>query len=444
MTTKLRGPKGLPFVGNLFDAQGEGRMDFFINCQREYGDVVPMRFLGRDAYLMSDPELIHQVLVKQASKFHKTTMLKRTLRPTLGEGLLTSEDEFHKRQRKLTQPAFHMQRIANYAETMVTYTQRTLAKWEANPQIEIHHEMMELTMQIVAKTLFDADIADEADEIGDAISLGIETAAERIGKVIWLPEWLPTQKNREIKESRQLLEDTIYGMIQDRRESGEDKGDLLSMLLLSEDEDGNRMTDKQVRDEAMTLFIAGHETTANALTFTFYLLAQHPDVEAKLLDEIRTVLEGGAPTMDDLAQLTYTHQVIKEAMRLYPPAWITAREAIDSVQIGEHSLDVGNLVFISPYIMHRHPQHWDEPDSFKPERFTPEMEKSLPKLAYMPFGGGPRVCIGNHFAMMEAVLVVATILSQVCLKLEDDTPLELDPLITLRPKFGIGMRAVQH
>ena len=437
--SKPPGPKGVFLLGNIRQFQGTDRLEFLQSCQRQYGDVVHFRLLNRDVYQFNHPDHIHQILVKDAALFHKSPMFKRVTQDIIGNGLLTSDGDFHRRQRRLMQPAFHPRRIATYADVMVDYTGRMLDDWQNGAVYDLHEAMMKLTMQIVAKTLFDADVSKEADAIGQAITIGVETAGERITRAFQLPDWLPTAGNRQRRRSAQLLEETIMGMIDERRASGEDKGDLLSMLLLAQDEDdGRMMTDQQVRDEATTLFIAGHETTANALSWILYLLAQHPEVEAKLLDELETLLAGRPPTVDDLHRLRYTEMIVKESMRLYPPAWIISRFATEDVEVGDYTLKAGSIVLISQYVMHRHPDHWAEPECFIPERF--EDESRIHKYVYFPFGGGPRICIGNHFALMEATLVLATLMQRIQFALEPGQQIKPLPLITLRPSPAILMR----
>jgi cytochrome P450 len=438
-TTYPPGPKGAFLTGNLRDFQNR-RLEFLMDCHRQYGDVVLFRIGPRRGYLLSHPDYIHEVLVKQPEKFHKSPMLKQTTKKALGEGLLTSDGDAHKRQRKLVQPAFHHKRIEAYADVMVDYTLHMLAMWETGDVLDISHEMMELTMKIVAKTLFDADVS-ETERIGAAITIGIETVGRRITQPLYLPDWIPTRANRQRLQAAHVLETTIMNIIETRRKSGEDKGDLLSMLLLAVDEDdGGTMTNKQVRDEVMTLFIAGHETTANALSWTLFLLAQHPEVAAKLVEELDVVLGERAPTMRDLPLLRYNEMVVRESMRLYPPAWITTRVAIENIAIGGYEISKGSLVFMSPYVMHHDSRYFENPDLFQPERFEQGWEERIPKYTYFPFGGGPRICIGNSFAMMEAQLVLATVMQSFHMSLLEGQTIVPQPLITLRPLGGIKMQ----
>jgi cytochrome P450 len=431
------GPKGLPIIGNLREFSGDDRLENLKDWKATYGDTVRLKLLNRTAYLLTSPDDVYKVLVKESKKIHKSPVFKRGLTRVLGEGLLLSEDDFHKRQRRLTQPAFHMQRIANYADTIVDHGERLVNSWENDQEVDLHDEMMTVTMEIIAKVLFDADVSQDASHIGDAVTVGIDAVMNKITKVINVPEWIPTPANRRATNAFDLLDDTINDIIADRRKTMEDKGDLLSMLLLSVDEDGETMTDKQVRDEAMTLFLAGHETTSNTLTWTFYLLSQHPDILQKLQDEVDTVLGKRRASLDDLKQLTYTEMVIKESMRLYPPAWITTRIVIEPIEFDTFTAEEGDLLMMSAYLTHNDPARWDNPETFDPLRFTPEAEKTRHKFAYFPFGGGPRVCIGNHFAMMEAQLLLATILQHYTADLAPNADVIPEPLITLRAKHGV-------
>ena len=438
------GPAGYPLVGNLPQIQSN-RLKLLVDNRDRFGDMVYMRMANRDLYQLNHPEYIQYVLVKGAEKFHKSPMLKRITGPLLGQGLLTSEDDFHRQQRKLVQPAFHHHRISSYADVMVNLTVQMLDSWQSGMEPDAHEAMMNLTMAIVARTLFDTDVTSDATAIGEAISFAIADASQNMTRPLQLPGWLPTPRNRQRSQTQTLLKSAIMNIIDERRRSGEDRGDLLSMLLLAQDEDsGAQLSDQQVHDEAMTLFIAGHETTANALSWALYLLSLHPQVEAKLLDELQAVLGGRVPTMADLRQLTYTDMVIKETMRLYPPAWMITRIAKEDVEIGGYAVVAGSIVLVSQYVMHHHPYYWERPEEFQPERFAEEWDQSIPKFAYFPFGGGPRVCIGNSFAMMEATLVLATIMQRYHLSLAPGQTIEMEPLITLRPKGKMRMIASER
>jgi cytochrome P450 len=434
------GPKGSLLTGSINDFARD-RLGFVMRLRKEYGDIAHFKLAMRHAFMLNHPDYIHTVLVEHPDKFHKSPMLKRTTQDLIGYGSLVIEGEYWKQRRRLIQPAFHHKRIAVYGDVMVAHTQQMLQRWQVGETRDMAQEMMRLTLGIASKTLFDADVSDQADEIGKAITVGLHTTMARIQRpLLNFFDWLPTRANRERLHAGAVLDKAVMGIINERRATGEDKGDLLSMLLLSKDEDGSGMTDREIRDEAMTLFIAGHETTANALTWTFYLLAQHPDVVEKLTQELDAALGGREVTMNDLAALPYTEMVVKEAMRLYPPAWIITRVAIEPVTVGGYELVPGNLVLMSPYVMHHDARYFDEPERFIPERFTQENEKALPKYAYFPFGGGPRVCIGNQFAMMEARLVLATVMQHYRPTLVEGQQIVPEPVVTLRPRDGIKMR----
>src|SRR5258706_8918393 len=439
------GPKGFLALSK-FRSDSEERLRVLLDASRTYGDIVRLQlFPGVNIYLLNNPDYIHYVLVGHPEQFHKGPAFKKNTKEFIGEGLLTSEDDFHRKQRGLVQPAFHHARISNYANTMVSYTQEMLNTWMDGETRNIAEDMMGLTLDIVAKTLFDADVSDETQEIGEAITAGIKFVNKRIGAPVRLPAWLPTDSNRKQREMTAYMNNTIMRFIDERRSSGDDKGDLLSMLLLAVDEtDGGQMTNGQAKDEAMTLFIAGHETTSNALSWIFYLLSQNPDIEAKLHEELDRVLAGHAPTAADLKQLPYTEMVIKESMRIYPPAWLLTRQAQEDIQIGGYDIPKGTLIMMSPYVMHRDEHYFAEPDRFLPDRWANDFEKGIPRYAYFPFGGGPRVCIGQGFAMMEAQLILATTAQRYHLSLAPDQKVEMQPLITLRPRNGLHMTIKQH
>lgn len=366
----------------------------------------------------------------------------------MGNGLLISDGDYHRQQRTLAQPAFHTKRIQTYGQVMVSYTERMLAQWQTGQVLAIDTEMMRLTMFIVAKTLFNADVTTEAEEAGQAIQELQEAANREYKRSFSVPLWIPTPNNRQFRRGAAILDEIITQIVADRRAKAqdgevEDTGDLLSMLLLARSEDGQPMSDQQVRDEAVTLFAAGHETTSNALTWSWYFLSQHPEVEARLHVELQEVLGGRAPRVGDLSHLPYTQMILKESMRLRPPAWIlNGRVAIEDIELGGYHIPSGSILFISPYQMHRLPHYFPDPERFDPDRFRPEREKELPRYAYMPFGGGPRICIGNAFAMMEAQLILATIAQRYQLILEPDQEVELLPQITLSPKGELQMKVV--
>lgn len=407
-----------------------------------YGDFVHFKLALANLYVLYDPELIQQVLVKDASLYHKTDRTKEALGAIMGDGLLISDGEFWRRQRRLAQPAFHTRRISQYADVMVGYTLDAVHAWQDGAWMNVDAEMMRLTLRVVAKTLFDADVGgDEYQTVAEHLTRLLHIADEYFSALIPLPDWLPTRRNRQRRQSVNALNEIIMGIIEERRARAGDRGDLLSMLMAATGEGGEGMTDGQLRDEVMTLYLAGHETTANALTWTWMLLAQHPAVREKLHAELDEVLGGRPPRYDDLDDLPYTERVVQEAIRLYPPAWMIARQPVQPTTVGGYEVDAGSVILIPIHSVHRHPRYWDDPDAFRPERFAPANAGDIDKWAYIPFGGGPRVCIGNSFAMMEARLVLATIAQRYTLELDPGQVIETEPLITLRPRHGMRMQA---
>jgi cytochrome P450 len=420
---------------------GRDPIRFLLRLRDEYGDIARVPLGSETIYLFSHPELVRDVLVTNHRNFHKGRGLERA-KMLLGDGLLTSEGEFHLRQRRLSQPAFHRQRIAAYGAVMASYAALRRDRWHAGSTIDAHAEMMALTLAIVGKTLFDADVEHEAAEIGEALA----TTFEAFSFGFFLPfgqllERLPLPATLRFRKARARLDATIYRLIDERRRAPSDRGDLLSMLLLAQDTegDGGGMSNLQLRDEAMTIFLAGHETTANALTWTWYLLSQHPDVERRLHAEIDGALGGRLPTADDLAALPYTRMVLAESMRLYPPAWILGRRALAPFEVNGFTIPARSIILASQYTIHRDARWFPSPDTFDPERFAPERHAERPKFAYFPFGAGPRVCIGEQFAWMEGILALATIAQRWRLRLVPGHPVALQPIITLRPKFGMRM-----
>jgi cytochrome P450 len=439
------GPTG-DFLGlrNLREFQRDA-LGHLAGLARDYGDIVRFPFGPFPVYLVRHPDYVHQVYVEQAARFTKTRLFKQVLKPSVGNGLLTSDGEFWRRQRRLVQPAFHSRRIEGYGQVMADYARRAVDSWADGETREIHRDMMRLTMAVVSKTLFDADVSADADRIGEAITDSLEIANRQFNRLFQWPGWVPTRDNRRGREALAVIDRTILGFIRDRRASGQDRGDLLSMLLLAVDEeaaDGGRMTDQQARDEAFTLFVAGHETTANLLSWAWYLLSQHPQAEAALHAELRAVLGSRLPTMQDLPNLPYTDMLVKETLRLYPPAWTTTREAQEEVTIGGYVLPRGSVIFLSQWVSHRDARFFPRPDDFLPERWAGGFEKLLPKGAYFPFALGPRICIGNQFALMEARLILAVIAQRWRLELAPGQEVVPQPVITLRPKNGLRMRVV--
>jgi len=410
----------------------------FITRLRSLGDVVRARFLYVPAYFIYHPTDIEYLLVTNAKNFRKAMSLRSNFFYRLvGNGLLTSDGDFWRRQRRLAQPAFHKQRISNFGDVMVQYTERMLAGWKAGETRDLHRDMMRLTLEIVVKTLFDANVSGDVDNVGRVLSEIVKPFASQATLKWILNNRLPTPAHRQFHRSVGEIDQIIYRIIAERRASAADNGDLLSMLLQAQDEDGSQMTDAQLRDEVITLFLAGHETTALALSWTWYLLATNKDVEAKFHEELDRVLDGRLPELSDLPHLRYSEMIAKETMRLYPPAFGLGREAIEACEIGGYRVPRRAQVFAFQWATQRDPRFFDQPDEFIPDRWTPEFVEQLPKFAYFPFGGGPRVCIGNYFAMMEMILLMATIGRRYKFDLAPDAKVELYPAMSLRPKTGV-------
>ena len=431
------GPKNTrPWLGVLPHFRKDPA-NYLLTIAREYGDLAYMRLGPQHAFVVSDPDAIRDILITHQGNFTKSRMLERA-KVLLGDGLLTSEAEFHTRQRRLVQPAFHRDRLLRYAADMVACAARARDAWAPGAELDMHQQMTRLTLAIVGRTLFSADVSSDADEIGHAMTQIFE-----LFDTLLLPfsDWiqkLPIPPVRRFEKARDRLDKIVYGLIAERRRSGKDAGDLLSMLLLAQDESDNaHMTDKQVRDEALTLLIAGHETTANALTWTWYLLSQNPEVEARMHAEIDSALGGKLPDFDDAANLPYTGGVFAESLRLYPPAWAIGRRAREDYSIGGYAIPAKSILLMSPWVVHRDPRWYEEPEAFRPERWQDDLLKRLPRFAYFPFGGGARQCIGNTFALMEAALVLATIAQKFRLRLVAGHPVVPLASITLRPRHGV-------
>jgi cytochrome P450 len=434
------GPKTFWPGGHVYSFRRDP-LKFLTRLAREYGDVVQFKTGPQRIFLLNHPEHVRDVLVTHHERFHKGRALQRARR-LLGTGLLTSEGEFHRRQRRLAQPAFHRQRVNSYGEVMVGFAARVGDRWRDGQTLDIAEEMMRLTLAVVGKTLFDADVGRDADEVGAALTEVMELFGYLMLPFSELLEKLPLPPRRRFERARARLDAVIYRIIDERRRDGADRGDLLSMLLFAVDEEGDltSMTNEQLRDEVMTLFLAGHETTANVLTWAWYSLARNPEAEAKLHAELDAVLEGGRPpTIEDVPALRYTEMVVAETMRLYPPAWAVGRLAIEDHEVGGYLIPRGSLVLVSQFVMHRDPRFYPDPECFDPARWTPEAKQTRPPFAYFPFGGGVRRCIGEGFAWTEAALLLATLARRWRLSLAPGQRVEMQPRITLRPKGGVPM-----
>jgi cytochrome P450 len=430
------GPKGHPILGVMPEFNRD-ILGFIERCH-DYGDVVRARFFYVPAYFLFNPDDIEFILTTNAKNFIKSMSLRSNFfRRLLGNGLLTSEGEFWRRQRRLAQPAFHRQRISAYGDVMVEFTERMVSSWQAGETRDIHRDMMKLTLEIVARTLFNADVSGDTDRVSKILSEIVKPFASQATLKWILDNRLPTPAHIRFHRSARQIDEIVYRIIADRRASGRDEGDLLSMMLQAQDEDGSQMTDKQLRDEVMTLFLAGHETTALTLSWSWYLLGLNPETEEKFHAELDEVLAGRRPTFADLPQLKYTERIAKESMRLYPPAFGVGREAIADCEIGGFHIPAKAQLFAFQWVTQRDPRYFEAPDKFDPDRWTEEFVNQLPKYAYFPFGGGPRACIGNQFAMMEIVLALATIGQKFRLRLAPDHKVELMPAMSLRPRDGI-------
>jgi len=434
------GPRsGMPFRA-LFDFRRDP-LAFVENTARTYGDVAHWRFGRTNVYLLSHPDLIRDVLVTNHRNFIKSRVLQRS-RVLLGDGLLTSEGEHHLRQRRMIQPSFHRDRVASYATVMGEHASQLADRWQNGETVDMAREMMRLTLAIAGRTLMGLDVGEgEADEIGSALSDALTLFDRLTNPLGELLDRIPIPSTRKLWRARDQLDATIHRVIAARRATLGSGDDLLSELLLAQDVegDGARMSNEQVRDEILTIFLAGHETTANALAWTWCLLSQHSRIADRLHAEIDEVLGGRTATADDFPRLTFTRSVIAESMRLFPPAWTLGRQPLEDYDAGGYRLRAGSIVLMSPWVVHRDPRFFPDPLSFNPDRWSVEGEAAMHRHAYFPFGAGPRKCIGEGFAWMEAVLVLATLAQRWRATLVADHPVVPRPLITLRLRFGAQM-----
>lgn len=433
-TSALPNPIAAP-PSSLLYAMRRDPLEFFTTLAREHGDIVRFR-LGdheHDLFLVNHPDYIRDVLVTQDRNFTKWFAVDR-IKEVLGEGLFVSEGEFHRRQRRLSQPAFHGERIAAYAEQMVSLALRLRDSWKEGAVLDVCREMNWLAMMIVGSTLFGANVESDAEQIRDALDEILEQFERSI---------LPRADREDFEKALSRIDAAVYHIIQARRATSEDRGDLLSMLLLAQDAegDGGRMSDLQLRDEAMTIFLAGHETSANAMAWTWYLLSQHPEVEEKFHQEIDTHLGGRSPRMNDVMALPLTGRIFSEALRLYPPLWAVGRRAMVDCQIGSYTIPRGSVVILSSFVTQRDPRWFPDPLRFDPERWQPAAKLERPRFSYFPFSAGSRSCLGEAFASTEGVLCLATIAQMWKFRLAPGGPIALQPQLTLRARNGIKMRA---
>jgi cytochrome P450 len=436
----ILGPRSLnPLESTL--AFRRSPLQFLSELHRKYGDVVRFTLFIWPTVFINHPDHIKYVLQGNHRNYDKDVLMFRISRPLVGNGLVSAVGgNDWLRQRRLVQPAFHHRRIAALGTLMTDATNAMLQRWQTyaceRQVFDVAKEMTNLTLQIVSKSLFNVDVSSEANTLRQAF---LQTNAFLVEyfSIPFPPLFIPTTRNRRFCSAIQTAEAIVYEIIRDRRQQQEDRGDLLSMLLDAVDENGQGMNDKQLRDEVITLLAAGHETSANALTWTWYLLTQHPEVEERLHAELNQVLAGRIPTVEDLSQLNYTRMILEEAMRLYPPVWMLMRRAIQDDEIGGYHVPANSYILWSPYIAHRHPDFWEKPEQFYPEHFSIEYSAKRPRHAYMPFSSGPRICIGNTFAMTEMQLILATIVQQYKVSLAPGYHVELEPLFTLHPKNGV-------
>jgi len=429
------GPKGT-LIGGHIRHFGADLLDFLLETARDYGPLASLRVGPKRVFLASRPDLIEQVLVKDAKHYIKH-FGARAFKPVLGNGLVTSEGAYWQRQRKLVQPAFQRTRVRSYAPVMADLTEETLQSWVPGQTVRINYEFEALTSKIALKTLFDLDDDGDRERFSDTLKFAFDLMTERLRQVLKFPLWIPTPQNLRLTRAIAELDRTVQGFIASGRARGTAGDDLLSRLVFARREDGSQMTDQELRDEAMTLYLASHETTALTLTWSWYLLSQHKRVEDKLVSEWQRVLAGKIPSADDVAYLPYTSSVIAESMRLFPPVYVVGREATTDLELGGYRVKRGYTVLMSQWVNHRDPEYFPDPEAFRPERWENGLAKRIPKFAYYPFGGGQRICIGNSFALMEAAIILAAVGQRYRFTLDPEAVIEIKPQITLMPAYDI-------
>jgi cytochrome P450 len=438
------GPKGLPIIGSLLKFQSQP-LRFYRDLEHTYGCMATVRVGNRSVLLCFRPEHIRYFLTENSRNFVKPSVASGTgLKLFLGDGLLTIDGDEHRQQRRLVQPAFHKHRVESYASTMTQYAQEMVESWHSGMGVDISSEIQQLTLRIITKTLFNVDSLEQTIQLGHAFNLVINNGSDRASVFSGfsrLNRLLGRQQKQQqmVEEGVSIIDSFVYGLIEQRRKEGKDTGDVLSMLLAAQDGD-DTMTDKQIHDHVLTFVAAGHETAQNTLAWTFYLLAKNPSVQEKLLAELQTVLAGRIPTLDDLPNLPYLEGVINESWRFYPPAWRQARQAVNDFELDGYHIPAGTIVVLSQWVLHNLPDVWGDPENFRPERWDPQRGQKPPQGAFFPFGLGSRICIGMPFAQLEAKLLLATILQHYTPQLTPQTRVVFQPLVTLRPKYGMHMR----
>jgi cytochrome P450 len=434
------GPKGAPLLGLALHVLRDP-LATLMRVARDYGDIVCIPVFRHYRILLNHPDYIEQVCIVQHAKFHKSTLTKDVTQRLLGQGLLISEGDFWRRQRRLAQPAFHRTRIAEYGTTMVECANMHMRRWHDGEVRDIAQEMMAMTLDIAVRTLFGTTLSVQAEAVGESLGFLMRYSMRKARSPIKVPENWPTPRNRRAERETQFLDSLVYGIIKERQAEGNTNrhNDLLALLMGAMDEDGTQMTPKQLRDETMTLFMAGHETTALTLSWTWYMLSENPAAEARLHEELQRVLGGRAPEVADLERLPYLRAVVSEVLRLYPAAYILARTSIAPCTIGGYDFPTDTTFIMSQWVMHRDARYFDDPEVFRPERWLDGLENRLPAGAYFPFGDGPRRCIGQGFALLELGMVIATVAQRFRFKLVPGHRVVPDPLVTLRAKYGIRM-----
>ncbi len=435
------GPKGLPLVGAALALRSDP-LAGMRGMARQYGDIVRFHVMMRERILLNHPEWINQVLVAQHAKFHKSELTRRITTRMLGQGLLISEGDFWRRQRRLAQPAFHRSRVNGYGGVMAETAAAHIRGWRGGEERDIAEEMTALTLDIAVRTLFSSTLPGEARQVGRAMTFLMRYSLSRQRSPLRIPENWPTPKNRRANRELAFMDSLVYRIISERQADGNSssRNDLLALLMSALDEDGTQMTPQQLHDETMTLFIAGHETTAQMLAWTWYALGQNPAVEARLHEELHGLLGGRPLEAADLSRLPYLHAVMNEVLRLFPPAYIMAREVVESCELGGYQFGPGTTIIFSQWLTHRDPRFYDDAESFRPERWLDGLADRLPAGAYFPFGDGPRRCIGQGFALLEAAIVIAALAQRFRFRLAPKHPVVAEPLVTLRPRHGIRMR----
>ncbi len=433
------GPKGLPFLGMALEVRKDplGTLE---RMAREYGDIVGFTAMGMPRVLLNKPEYVQQLLVLDHAKLQKSVLTKLVVGPLLGQGLLISEGDFWRRQRRMMQPAFHRSRTNEYAPVMVEYALEHAKRWKSGETRNIAEEMMKLTLEVAVRTLFGTSLASDSEGIGRAMTFLMRYYLRRARTPWRLPDTWPTGKNRRAQRELQYMDSMVYRIISDRKKETKPRNDLLALLMAAMHEDGTQMTEKQLRDETMTLFLAGHETTALSLSWTWYVLSENPAAEARLHEELRGVLGGRPAEPGDLEKLPYLNAVVNESLRMFPPAFIMARLNVEPVGFGQYVIPPGRTILSSQWISQRDPRFFEQPERFLPERWLDGLQERLPAGVYFPFGDGPRRCIGQGFAVLETALVVAALAQKFQFRLTPGYPVVPEPLVTLRPKYGIEMQ----